>query len=278
MNRYSRVSKIWTILQLPLPQLLYAVLIAATVIFLSSPSFAEKGQPRSTPAAAQAAFQTEFRNAASQIPNALLQSGYTNFGRLNLAQLNQRIASVKVVVVSTQDIRDSNGGDRSSAHWTNLPSAQQIAVSLAWWKYFDAQHTVLALHEVLGEFGFQDGEYWISTSLWLLTLPEAQTLTGAQRKLVGKWIMQNAGYDIASGGTVIGVGGGGESASLWWRMESLQLSLREMSEATSAENRNDKWEFLLHILSSLMTSRVDGIHGVEESSTAAIRTPRRPKP
>jgi hypothetical protein len=113
-------------------------------------------------------------------------------------------------------------------------------VNPAWWKKFPEQQSILALHEYLGAAGFYDDNYWISTSMWFLSLPDAQKVLSDEMKSgIESWITRNASAKIPHGtrlaGGVVGVGGGGESASLWARMEALKRALAVLKKPSNTE-------------------------------------------
>lgn len=198
-------------------------------------------------------FQSEFLKQGSEIPLALERLGYTHFGKLNLDSFLRALPAHQVTFNDRVDKLNHNG--RISGHWD---ADGRISVYRTWWKRFHDQHSVLALHEYLGVEGYNDDQYWISVSMWFLTLPETQTNLSAEiRANIAQWITKNANVRIAKGtqmaGGVVGVGGGGESGTLYVKMHGLLDSVRELGKPLDEIDRNYNIGMISHYLSSITT-------------------------
>jgi hypothetical protein len=202
------------------------------------------------------AIANEFLKKGLEIPAALQDLGYSQFGRLNLASALNQMPSFPVTY--SGKVEKLNGNGRLSAHWENQNGTVTVSVNPVWWKKFPDQQAVLAWHEYLGALGLIDDQYWISVSAWLLSLPEAQRVLDQHAKSqIAAWIASNANAKLPKGtrmaGGVIGIGGGGEGGTLYVKMNGLRRCLRELGGPQSAEERRDSLNNLAHYLSSPLT-------------------------
>lgn len=201
----------------------------------------------------------EFFRQGSKIPNALIQMGYTQFGDLDLQSALQKIPSF--VVKYSDKVGKLNGNGRLSAHWQlDENGSYTIFVNPAWWQKFYDQKPVLAWHDCLGPLGFIDDQYWMSVSMWFLSLPEANIAFEKDPHLKSRviaWIGKNANYRLPKGtkvaGGVIGVGGGGEGGTLFVKMNGILRSLRELSKPQSPEEQSESLGTIYHYLTSYTT-------------------------
>lgn len=198
----------------------------------------------------------DFFDRGSQVPRALQELGYSRFGGLDLATALAQMATFKVFY--SKDVDKLNGNGRLSAHWQNQDGVMTIAVNPIWWKKFEGQQTVLAWHEYLGTLGFIDDQYWISVSMWFLSLPKAQAvLSETAKSQIVQWITKNVNAHLPKGtklaGGVIGVGGGGEGGTLYVKMHALLRCLDELSQSQSQIDRNVTLGSISHYLSSPLT-------------------------
>jgi hypothetical protein len=196
-----------------------------------------------------ASLQKEFIAAGLEVPNTLIEMGYTEFGDLDLREFTKRMRKVQIKEGSWSKLGDSNNDGRISARWEIHPDRITITVNKDLWNRRKEQRPLLALHEYLGALGFQDKEYWLSTELWFLTQPEShQKLTNEEIAIITKRIAEQTQIRIARGGGVVGVGGGGESATLWVRMRRI----KEHMETFSGESTGDvRRQGLLWLFDSL---------------------------
>lgn len=195
----------------------------------------------------------EFLKKGSEIPLALERLGYTQFGKLNLNNFLNALPAHQVTFSDHVDKLNRNG--RISGHWD---AAGNISVYSKWWKRFRDQQSVLALHEYLGAEGYSDDQYWLSVSMWFLALPETQAnLSKTIRTRIAQWITMNANLRIPKGtqmaGGVVGVGGGGESGTLYIKMHGLLDSVRALGKPLEQNERNYNIGMISHYLSSSTT-------------------------
>ena len=182
-------------------------------------------------------FAQTFLEAGSQIPRALQALGYAEFGRLNLAQFLKGIQNVPVEETTGHKVIDLNddsaSAGRASARW----DGKKILVDQEMWKFRPGQHAVLALHEYLGFMRFDDHQYWLSMELWFLSQPETRgVLMASELQTLENRIAQLTGTRLAGG--VVGVGGGGESGTLFARMNLIQNALKKDQRGQSKAQRS----------------------------------------
>lgn len=180
---------------------------------------------------------TDFQNKSREIPLRLLKMGYKRFGSLDLEKFLHGTKKVKIYegekLLGKMDLR-------STARWEvsgGLFKTRKITVDCAWWNKYPEQKAILALHEQLsvGASGekIDDTGYWKSNGLWLLTLDLThKALKQNELKALTDWLKMD------SGGGVVGVGGGGEIASIKYKTDHLIRSLKNMRAARSQEKRS----------------------------------------
>lgn len=184
---------------------------------------------------------TEFLIEGSRIPSRLKDKfSYNNFGPdLNLQKL---LSDMKPIAIKPSvDLLSLNTLGRATARWECHDHQCQISVNPILWEKFPEQKSVLALHEYLGSLGYYDDNYWISTSMWFLSLDATQkALSATMKSKIERWIGKNASLRFPANtrvaGGVVGAGGGGESASLWARMFSLKNALKVLQSPDSSES------------------------------------------
>ncbi|MGZ3695787.1 MAG: hypothetical protein ACXWQO_16930 [Bdellovibrionota bacterium] len=207
---------------------------------------------------AEGDFAMVFLQKGTEIPAALESLSHRQFGeRLRLDALQKAAKAVKIVMDSDVGKRNSQG--RMSARWEMVNGVGTISVNAAWWEKFSEQQSILALHEYLGAYGLVDDEYFISTSMWFLSLSDTQKLlTKTKKETIEAWIKANADLTLLRGtrlaGGVVGVGGGGEGASLFVRMNGLERALRALKDThSSEEQRQEAFHDIEHYLSTPLT-------------------------
>jgi len=201
----------------------------------------------------------EFFARGSQIPQTLKDMGYEQFGDLKLSSALERMPSIAIVY--SDKVRKLNNNLRLSAHWQiDENGVATIFVNQNWWNKFYDQKLVLALHEYLGPLGFIDDQYWMSVSMWFLSLPQAQIAFSKDPKLkpaVVAWIGRNANWRLPKGtkvaGGAIGVGGGGEGGTLFIKMNGILRSLQELSQPQAPADEAVSLGMIYHYLSSQTT-------------------------
>jgi hypothetical protein len=170
---------------------------------------------------------SEFQAAGLAVPQKLMRDGYETFGYLSLSELTAVIQATPVRWATGKQIGIRNSSGRISGRWEMNGSQRTILVNQETWEKFPEDQSIFALHEYLGIAGFQDGNYWLSTSLWFLSLDQARAaLDSNQRATVAGRISGYARTRLASG-TIIGVGGGGNILTLHLRAKRLREDLRD---------------------------------------------------
>lgn len=196
-----------------------------------------------------------FRSFAKKIPATLTDMGYRKFGRLDLQKV--RTDMNKVFIES--GMRSFGRDDwRSTARWKIQGQMRSIAVDCKQWQKYPEQKAIVSLHEHLGVLGYYDEDYWLSTGMWVLTQKKAHKyLKSSEKKNLIQWLTNNANLS----GSVVGVGGGGESESVQHRMYFLNEALVKIASAKSEKERQEG----VGDLSYHLTSRVNFISGTRFS-------------
>lgn len=184
----------------------------------------------------------EFLTSASQIIQSLQAKGYSNFSHLHLDTFLQQMSSVEIQFSNQLTAAKRNQNGRISARWEVYGSKKLIRVYTPSWNRFSEQRPMLALHEYLGVLGYDDDNYWLSTQLWTLSLQESSALSADERAAIEQSIasrvrplrMQLA----ASGGGVVGVGGGGEGGTVWLRQRQIKQGLSGLNDASVERSRS----------------------------------------
>jgi hypothetical protein len=115
----------------------------------------------------------EFREDAAKVPQTLIDRGYKNFGKLDLDAFLAEIKDPSKVQITTRGwfSRPENIGShqltRSSAQWSHKAgTVRKIELNQDLWPNTPEDvRPVLALHEFLGAFGYQDHDYFLSAAL-----------------------------------------------------------------------------------------------------------------
>ena len=213
----------------------------------------------------------EFIDAGLSIPRALQARGYTQFGSLNLETFVSQMNSVRIEFSKDKSIAKKNQNGRISARWETTARGSSIRVYTPSWQRFTDQRPILALHEYLGVFGFYDDNYWLSTQMWTLSLNATDSLTAGERARIERSIEAHASrreqHASNGGGGVIGVGGGGEGATIWLRQNSIRERLNELNSG-----EGERSEAVSNIYRELESTSEAGYAGYE--SPAAIRAAR----
>lgn len=193
-------------------------------------SFSAAAQNSSLGAAA------EFKVAARQIPEALLKAGYKRIGRMNLHNLLQNIQVLKVKDAKWVETKVGTDQKRVFARWERTAQGPKVTLNSSMWgKAFPRHHSPLALHEVLGAYGFNDDDYQLSTSLWLLAFEQKrQILSKEELKYLEKSIAERANI---SGGGVIGVGGGGDLIGPVLKISIIEAAYEDYDNSPTPANR-----------------------------------------
>ena len=186
---------------------------------------------------AQAATADAFLAAGMEVPSRLQAQGYTRFGDLDLATFTAQMQQVRVIFSADLTVAKRNQNGRISARWETTKQGKTIRVYTPSWNRWVEQQTLLALHEYLGILGFADDNYWLSTQLWTLSMPESRSLSAQERSTIERSIEVRTRIRYAGGGGVVGVGGGGEGGTLWVRQRRIRKNMSEIEQGTG--NRDE---------------------------------------
>ncbi|RZA05034.1 MAG: hypothetical protein EOP11_13760, partial [Proteobacteria bacterium] len=163
-----------------------------------------------------------FRDAGREIPTALIQAGHSQFGALDLSSFLEEISRTPLRWASAKEIGTRNKSGRISARWEIKGGVSSILVNRETWRRFPEEQAIFALHEYLGITGYNDNNYWLSTTMWFLSLKEARQ--ALDEKVLAGRVSHYARMRMASG-TVVGVGGGGNILTLHLRAKRLRENL-----------------------------------------------------
>lgn len=186
--------------------------------------------------------QKSFTDAARSIPQALLARGYRRFGPLDLQSLLDGMKKVNLALVESlyrpERIGDQTGvAERSSAQWVRDRNQSRIEINKNLWLQTapDVQK-VIALHEYLGANAFEDGNYVVSTALWMLTQERTYEVLKPDETRSLASLVQG---ELEASGGVTGVGGGGDEDGAQLKMRMLTLALERTAKTRDAAERQD---------------------------------------
>ncbi len=186
----------------------------------------------------------DFKSIALNSVQTLINQGYRNFGQLDLQKFFRDIQSVEVTYVAFLRYQSRSGTERASACWRVQGRNRSIRVNHWMWAYTEStDRSTISLHEFLGAFGFQDEHYEISAALSILSQSSESTL---QPELIPSLRNIRRGQQLA-GGSVTGVGGGGDWIASKMKLAMYRMGLDELARAQTLEERRRAIEFLNQI-------------------------------
>jgi hypothetical protein len=178
-----------------------------------------------------------FKFYAHQIPQNLIAQGYSRIGALDFRQILQQMDQIHIESYPWVQTPEQDGAIRIFARWERRSDGTFIMVNEATWNRAgdDNSKTALAMHEVLGALGYNDENYNISTSLWLLSREQTkQILDRSEQKTVANQVKNLSSMNT---GGVIGVGGGGDMIGPIIKINILEIALGKYQQEPSPENR-----------------------------------------
>ena len=111
----------------------------------------------------------DFIRAANEIPQTLIGMGYKKIGLLDLNKLVANLSQVELREEAWVETAKPNGQKRIFARWERTSQGARVILNTSTWSSAHPDFKgSLAVHEVLGASGFNDEDYNLSTSLWLL--------------------------------------------------------------------------------------------------------------
>lgn len=190
-----------------------------------------------------------FQQAGKQIPEALIEKGYVEFGAINLQDLVKSMSTIKAVSIprfARPNPSDGYKTARSSAEWFRDPAGNYINISETEWPKIETSvQPMLALHEYLGAIGFNDENYLISSAMWLAALatPDIKSILSANEIRAIESSVENQ----ATSGGITAVGGGGDQHGIKTKMKILSDDLDAIAKTEDPDIRQTR-------LNKLMTS------------------------
>ena len=182
----------------------------------------------------------DFRRSAQSIPQRLIRLGYDQLGHLDLRRTLQRSTAIQVESTGNfhrpEPVLQNFATARSGARWDTSTAIAKISVNRNQWATSSAdENSVVGLHEVLGVEGFNDRNYQLSTSLWLLSQPHANDLETSEKQRLVKHIEIAAS---SGGGSITGVGGGGDVVGVRTRIKVLKVTLNRILRSKDLRARD----------------------------------------
>ncbi len=196
-----------------------------------------------------------FKTLARVIPAMLLRPGpdgrpqYSRFGALDLQQFIREISPIKVAIQNEEEIARRNGDGRKTARWEHTPAGPVITYDPYSMKRFDvaAIEPLLALHDFLGMLGHNDHDYVASLGMFFLARPSTTKLLLPEERAQVEAIISRQLYKRTAGGGVIGVGGGGQFATLLYRSLLMAKCSLLMEKARTPRDRAEIMKALIQL-------------------------------
>lgn len=178
----------------------------------------------------------EFIRAVNEIPQALIENGYGKIGRLDLKKIVANLNKIELREEAWVETEQPQGQKRIFARWERTEQGPRVILNTSTWSSAHPKFRgSLAIHEVLGAGGFNDEDYNLSTSLWLLKENSQQKVL--KRSEVNYILERIAEESKSGGGGVIGVGGGGDVIGPGLKISMLQAAFERYQKDPSEENR-----------------------------------------
>jgi hypothetical protein len=187
----------------------------------------------------------DFRRSAQAVPQRLIQLGYTQIGGVDLHKTLQEASTIQVNSTGffqrAEPVIEGFETARSGAQWQRSATGARIDVNRGHWtKSTSDEKSVIGLHEILGVSGFNDRNYQLSTPLWLLSLPQSSQLAAGERQQLEKRIQVAS----SGGGSITGVGGGGDPAGVKIRIKVLKATLNRVVRSSESWARQQAMQNL----------------------------------
>lgn len=193
-----------------------------------------------SPCLAQANYSADqdFKKLAIEIPSHLINSGYKRIGELDLDQLNIEIQTMNIEVLDWVETKVDESNLRIFARWQRDQNGIVIRLNeKVWNKSPQKFKSTLALHEALGGAGYDDSNYNLSTSLWLLREVGMRNIFNpTEINFIVNHISEISKRN--NGGGIVGVGGGGDLIGPELKITMLMNSLKKFEENPSSEGKS----------------------------------------
>lgn len=170
--------------------------------------------------------------AALIVLDQVEERGYHSIGNISVAELRKAFSKI-VIKEITLPIFLIGSGSRDGA--INLTEKNEIIINpLSFQRYSQRQQILLIIHELLGASGYNDENYQLTTRIYLLATSEvalqSNTFIAGYNK--GTLRKQNKTYQIETknGGTVTGIGGGGDGEVVEFKCSLLDTVLSHADE------------------------------------------------
>ena len=205
---------------------------------------------------AAAASPDDFRSIGLEIPSLLLAQGAQKFGAMDFLEFI-RLAPRNPHPVPEIRFAIPGGNERRFARWEiDANGIAQI--------YYDPMmmdhatlpfaKPIIALHEFMGAEGFMDFNYGGSITLWLISDAEFRgALTRDELRELESFVTKSPDTPLQrfAGGSVIGVGSGGDGGAVAIKALSLERSVAEIKRPTSAQNRRNAFAMIVFLISRM---------------------------
>jgi hypothetical protein len=186
----------------------------------------------------------DFQQSKDLILDRLPAAGITQVSGEPLPQLKTEMSKAALTTEPWLCVKDQDSGlpsFRSSAQWwRKTDGTNGIKVNDRVWPSTPASvKPVMSLHEYLSSAGIDDHDYSCSTSLWLLSHPNAyQGILNSDevndlKNYSGNQLCKNRSpstVQFMNGGSSTGVGGGGDGRAIEQKMLSIIKHLADMQE------------------------------------------------
>ena len=178
------------------------------------------------------AAQVSLKEAALLVLDQVEGNGYHAVGDLSVKELRKAFAKITIKEL-TLPVFLVGSGSRQGA--VNLTEKNEIIINpLSFRQYTQRQALLLIIHELLGASGYNDENYEITTRLYLLATSDVSLkgntfITGYKKGLLRD---KNKTFrtDTKNGGTVTGIGGGGDGEVVEFKCSLLDTVLGHADE------------------------------------------------
>jgi hypothetical protein len=202
--------------------------------------FALLGLLPATAAFASQAIIQDFRHNAKVLPAKAMSYNYRRFGDVDLNQVYNEIDRLEIRVVGKVARKQMVGPfamEREGAEWE---VGRGISINGSRWPKMRADSKpMFALHESFGMLRIHDDNFGCSSTIWALTNEEFRATLAAEE--IAKF-ERNAEIACRSSGGSTVVGGGGDEFNVQVRMNAIKMSVRQMQQARSPQERDGAME------------------------------------
>lgn len=206
-------------------------------------------------------WEADFRSAALEAPSLLLAQGVRGVGDFDVLDFIERSRSIDVGLAENLAYRQRDGSVRRFARWEitgeRLP---RIWLNSLMWQAAPWKARALgALHEFLSALDFVDVNYVATTTLALLADAEIRDgLLPTERAQLESYVQKRA---RVAGGSVVGVGGGGDWFGPLLKLEAARGSALRLIRSVTPQERRRAMDVLDLILLGMNVEVSWGRHG-----------------